>query len=169
MGFLNWKFLTQLKLKWLWLLLLMALIAGISIWPVFFKQSKRGPAQFSPVEMEYAERLVEGDEAPDPDVEIGPPYEDTLSVPSYDYTNKADVLIENEKLSDYKRALTEELSRMEAERVKRDLAQKIIERNRKEGYDIILDKDFNVISVKEIEPLESEAKPVNKTEPEKSK
>ena len=119
--------------------------------------------------MEYAESLLEGDEAPEPDLETGPLYEDTVSVPSYDYTNKADSLIENARLTDYKRALTEEVSRIEAKRVKRDLARKIIERNRREGYDIVLDKDFNVISVKEIEPAESDTSPVTETELEKSK
>ena len=143
--------LKQLKPKW-WVTFLLSVLAVSLFVMQFFSLTKnqRHPAQFSPTEMEYAETLLENNEATDPDLEIGSSYTDTLS-PSK-YTESIDSLLEKERIIDYKRALTEKFSEMKTKRVKRNLARKIIERNRKEGYEVVLDEDFNVVSVKEITP-----------------
>ena len=146
--------LKQLKLKWWVTFLLSVLVVSFFVMQFFsLNKNQRHPAQFSPTEMEYAETLLENNEATDPDLEIGSSYTDTLSDPTPSkYIESIDSLLEKERIIDYKRALTEKFSEMKTKRVKRNLARKIIERNRKEGYEVVLDEDFNVVSVKEITP-----------------
>ena len=166
------------KTKWRIGVLLLALLFGIFTLSWFFLLNKgeRNLAGFSKVEMEYAETLLEGEEEVDPDSDTGLVYEDTLSTPRYDYTNTVDEVLEDSRITDYKRALTEQISATKTQRVKEELAKRIIERNRQEGYEIVLDKDFNVISAKEIESKtkeqaseEEEKKTPKKTSSKKSK
>lgn len=125
-------------------------------WFFFLNKGERNPAGFSKVEMEYAETLLEGEEEVEPDLDSGPSYEDTLSVPGYEYKDTVEELLEDSRITDYKRALTEQISATKTKRVKEELAKRIIERNRQEGYEIVLDEDFNVISAKEIKSEEEE-------------
>ena len=154
MRFPKFPFLKQLKPKWWMVFLLCFLVASLfAMQFLSLNKSQRHPAQFSPEEMEYAETLLENNDATEPDLEIGSSYTDTLPDPTPPkYMKSVDSFLESQRITDYKRALTEELSEIKTERVKRKLARKIIERNRKEGYEIVLDEDFNVISVKEIPP-----------------
>lgn len=140
------------KTKWRIAALLLALLIVLKLsWFFFLNKEGRNLAGFSKVEMEYAETLLEGEEEMDPDLDTGSPYEDTLSIPKYEYKDTVEELLEDSRITDYKRALTEEVSARKTQRVKEELAKRIIERNREEGYEIVLDEDFNVISAKEIE------------------
>ena len=137
--------------KWRILLLLAAFVAGgFFIRPWFSSKSGRGLAGFSSVEMEYAESLWEDTEEHDPNLNIAPPYQDDLEIPSYDYSNKAEAFLERSQMMEYRKALSRELSSARAKRFKNALARRIIERNRKLGYEIVLDEDFNVVSFQEI-------------------
>lgn len=124
--------------------------------------AERGLASFSALDKES--HLLSNEEEPDPEGEIAAAYRDTLSVPQYDYTNQAEAFLENQKIEDRRRALTDHIAEEEAEKAKEELAQRIIERNRKKGFEIVLDEDFNVISAKAIK----KKKPVSagKTAPE---
>ena len=107
----------------------------------------RGLASFSALDKEFAEKhLLQGEEEPDPDGEVAPAYRDTLSIPKYDYTNAAEAFLEDRKAEDRARALTEHIAEEEAGKIKEEAAQRIIERNREKGYEIVLDENLNVIS-----------------------
>lgn len=155
------------KTKWRIVALLLVLLGVKLSWFFFLNKEGRNPAGFSKAEMEYAETLLEGEEEVDPDLDTGSPYEDTLSVPRHEYKDTVEELLEDSRMTDYKRALTEEISETKTQRVKKELAKRIIERNREEGYEIVLDEDFNVISAKrikserekEISPKKSEEAP----------
>ena len=138
-------------------------IAGVAVLAFAFTQKRqraaalkekgaaRGIASFSALDREFAEKhLLQGEEEPDPDEEIAPAYRDTVQVPRYDYTNQAEAFLENKAEEDRNRALVEHIAEEEARKVKEALAQRIIERNRKRGYEIVLDENFNVISAKAI-------------------
>ena len=148
-------FFKHLKLKWRVTALLFALSGGFLAIKVFFSdKAHRRPAQFSSVELEYGETLLEGEETTEPDLEISPSYEDTVVIPKSNQYESIDSHLAHRQITDYKKALTEEIAQRDAERVRRELAERIIERNRREGYEVVLDKDFNIVSVTEIKSLD---------------
>ena len=148
------------KTKWRIGVLLLLLLSVLKLsWFFFLNKEERSPAGFSEAEMEYAKTLLEGEEEMDPDLDTGSPYEDTLYIPKHDYNDAVEELLEDSRITDYKRALTEQISATKTQRVKKALAKRIIERNRREGYEIVLDKDFNVISAKIIKSEKEKKNP----------
>ena len=146
------------------LFLFVLTVFGASFYFYTPNKSQRNPAQFSSVELEYGETLIEGEEEIDPELDIGPSYEDTVSTPGYDYSNKADEALEKLLIKEYNRALTDKIAEIETKKAKRELAERIIERNRKEGYEVELDENFNIISAKEIEPDKEESSSNHKSQ-----